>query len=63
MTIDPTAEGAERAERPVLELGTDSERRFDAAAGSQGFALGRADVDRRLPPELRPLLDNYFASP
>jgi hypothetical protein len=63
VTIDPTAEGAERAERPVLELGTDSERRFDAAAGSQGFALGRADVDRRLPPELRPLLDNYFASP
>ena len=63
VTIDPTAEGAERAERPDLELGTDSDRRFDAAAGSQGFALGRADVDRTLPPELRPLLDNYFASP
>lgn len=63
VTIDPTAEGAERAERLVLELGTDSERRFDAAAGSQGLALGRADVDRRLPPELRPLLDNYFVSP
>ncbi len=61
--IDASADTDETIDRPILELGTDREQRFDAPAGSLGFAVGRPDVDRSLPPELQPIVDRYFQSP
>lgn len=61
--IDASADTNETVDRPILELGTDREQRFDAPAGSLGFAVGRPDVDRSLPPELQPIVDRYFRSP
>ena len=61
--IEPTEEGAELVERPVLELGSGAGSGFEASAGDRGFAVGRPDVARDVPLDMLPMMDRYFASP
>ncbi|MBM4437023.1 MAG: hypothetical protein FJ029_07255 [Actinobacteria bacterium] len=61
--LTPEGDKGPKAQRPVLELGTDTTTPFEPSAGARAFAVGRPDVSRSLPLDLQPLLDRYFTSP
>ena len=61
--IEPGEEATDTVERPILDLGIDRDRPFQPSAGALGFALGRTDVNRTVPLELRAIFDRYFSSP
>ena len=60
--IEPTEDGRQTVERPVLELGTDTLQKYEPSAGDRGVAVGRPDTDRDLPADLHNLLDRYFST-
>jgi hypothetical protein len=61
--VEPTDEGVELIERPILELGSGGGTVFESSAGDRGFAVGRRDVARSVPLDMLPMMDRYFTSP